>query len=208
MKTLELEKPEILSHLEDMTEEEFVDWYDEDVKAEFIDGEVIVHSPVSIHHDSIGMFLGSLLMIYVEKHNAGKLCGSSRVQTRLRPGLRREPDLMFVAKDHLSILRKNHIEGAPDLAVEIVSPDSLTRDWREKYYEYEQAGVKEYWVIDPDAKRMDMYHLDEHGNYELIPLEQGKLHSRILPEFWVKPEWFWQEELPNVLDVAKELYLV
>jgi Uma2 family endonuclease len=208
MKTLELEEPVILSQLEDMTEDDFVDWYDEDVKAEFIDGEVIVHSPVSIHHDSIGMFLGSLLMIFVEKNNAGKLCGTSRIQARLRPSLRREPDLMFIAKDRLSIIRKNHIEGAPDLAVEIVSPDSLTRDWREKYYEYEQAGVKEYWVIDPDAKRMDMYFLDEQENYELIPLEKGKLHSRIFPDFWVKPEWFWQEELPNVLDVAKELNLI
>jgi Uma2 family endonuclease len=154
------------------------------------------------------MFLGSLLMIFVEKNNAGKLCGTSRIQARLRPSLRREPDLMFIAKDRLSIIRKNHIEGAPDLAVEIVSPDSLTRDWREKYYEYEQAGVKEYWVIDPDAKRMDMYFLDEQENYELIPLEKGKLQSRIFPDFWVKPEWFWQEELPNVLDVAKELNLI
>jgi Uma2 family endonuclease len=208
MKSLELEKPEILSHLEDMTEEEFVDWYNEDVKAEFVDGEVIVHSPVTIDHESIGTFLTTLLNLLIHKNDLGKFFGSSRFQARLRTGLRREPDLMFISKDRLSILRKNHIEGAPDLAVEIVSPDSLTRDWREKYYEYEQAGVKEYWVSDPNAKRMDMYHLDEHGNYELITLEKGKLHSRIFPGFWVKPEWFWQEELPNVLEVAKELNLV
>jgi Uma2 family endonuclease len=208
MKTMELEKPEFLSQPEYITEEEFVDWYDEDVKAEFIDGEVLLHSPVSIDHDNVGTFLTTLLNLLINKNNLGKLCGSSRIQTLLRPGLRREPDLMFIAKDRLSIMRKNHIEGAPDLAVEIVSPDSLTRDWREKYYEYERAGVKEYWVIDPEAKRMDMYRLDEHGNYELIPLEKGKLHSRILPGFWVKPEWFWQDELPNVLEVAKQLNLV
>lgn len=165
MDTIEISGTEILPSSEPMTEEEFVSWYDEDIKAEFVDGEIIVHRPVPIHHSFIGTFLSSLLFTLASKNDLGKLCGSGRIQTRLRPGLRREPDLMFIAKDRQSIIRKNHIEGASDLAVEIVSPDSLTRDWREKYYEYEQAGVKEYWVIDPDAKRMDMYHLDEHGNY-------------------------------------------
>ncbi len=208
MKSLAISETEHLSYPAPMTEEEFVNWYDEEVKAEFVDGKVIVHSPVSIEHDHIGTFLNTLLNLFISKHNLGRLCGSSRIQIRLRPGLRREPDLIFVSKERLSILQENHIEGAPDLVVEIVSPESLSRDWREKYYEYQQAGVKEYWIIDPDAERMDLYCLNEHGKYEMIGLKEGKLHSQILPGFWLNPLWLWQKELPNVFEVAKELNLI
>ncbi len=208
METLELEKAAVLLYPKHFTEEDFVDWCDEDTMAEYVDGEVIVHSPASVRHERIGTFLGGLLLLFVDKHNLGQLFGGGHTQIRLRPGLRRMPDIIFISKSRLEMLRKNHIEGAPDLVVEIVSPDSLTRDWREKYFEYEKAGVKEYWIIDPVAERVDLYHLTETGSYELIPLQEGILHSRLLDGFWLNPQWLWQEPLPNVFDIAQEIKLI
>ena len=192
--------------LKPMTEEDFVAWCDEDVTAEFKDGEVIVFSPVSVRHSDIVRFVSVLLGLYVEERGLGVVLGPE-IQVRLRPGLRRVPDVMFISKDRADIVRESHIEGAPDLVVEVVSPDSLERDWRDKYYEYQEAGVKEYWVVDPSAKVMAVYWL-EQGHYERIKPEEGIYRSKAVPGFWLKPEWLWQDPLPKVLDIAREMGII
>jgi Uma2 family endonuclease len=120
-------------------------------------------------------------------------------------GKRRLADLTFVAKDRLDIVYPTYIDGAPDLVVEFVSEDSTVRDWREKYWEYEAAGVKEYWVIDRRLKRMDLYILSEDQKYTAAQEQDGKLFSKVLPGFWLKPEWLWQQPLPSAYAIAHEI---
>jgi len=187
-----------------MTEEEFEAWCDEDVCAEYVDGEVIVHSPVSTRHNRITWFLGRLLQQYVEQHGLGEVLGPE-LQVRLRPDLRRVPDLLFVATERLAIVGQTYVDGAPDLIVEIVSPDSVARDWRDKFLEYQAAGVSEYWVIDSAYRRAEFYALGEEGQYHLLPVEEGVVRSTAVPGFWLRPDWLWQEPLPGVLDTAREL---
>ncbi|HID64243.1 MAG TPA: Uma2 family endonuclease [Anaerolineae bacterium] len=189
-----------------MTEEEFETWCDEDVKAEYVDGEVIVHSPVSTRHSDTVWFIGYLLRTIVQQHDLGRVLGPE-VQVRLRPGLRRVPDLLFVTKGRADIIQPTLVEGAPDLIVEIVSPDSVERDWREKYLECQTAGVGEYWVVDLEYQRLAVYRLDEQGRYQAVPAEEGLYRSQVLPGFWLRAEWLWQEPLPNELDVAREMGL-
>jgi Uma2 family endonuclease len=190
------------------TEEEFVAWCEEDVRAEYVDGEVIVHSPASSQHERILMFVGTLITMFTSRHGLGTVLGSN-TQVRLRPRLRRIPDLTFVAKGREDIILENHIEGAPDLVVEVVSPDSAARDWRDKYIEYEKYGVREYWVIDPANKRLEAYGRTEKGKFEIIPPDKkGHVHSEVLSGFWLRPEWLWQEKLPDVMELAKELKIV
>jgi Uma2 family endonuclease len=190
-----------------MTEEEFEAWCDEDVKAEYVDGEVIVHSPLSTRHSDAVWFVGYLLKTIVQQHDLGRVLGPE-VQVRLRPGLRRVPDLLFVAKARADRIQPTLIEGAPDLIVEIVSPDSVERDWREKYLEYQTAGVGEYWVVDLEYQRVAVYWLDEQGRYQAASVEEGVYRSQVLPGFWLRAEWLWQEPLPNELDVAREMGLL
>jgi len=190
-----------------MTEEEFVAWCDEDIKAEYVDGEVIVYTPSSTRHVLLCSFLGTLLRMHVDAHDLGIVAGPEW-QVRLRPELRRVPDLLFIAKERASIVQEVHIEGAPDLIIEIVSPDSEERDWREKYWDYERAGVREYWVIDPYSQTMAMYQLGEEGRYRRAELKEGIYRSEAVPGFWVRPEWLWQEPLPNVLEIARELGII
>jgi Uma2 family endonuclease len=188
-----------------MTEDEFVASFGEDIKAEWIDGEVIVMSPASTRHVDLVGFLNSILRMFVVKHNLGAVYGPE-LQIRFEALRRRRvPDLLFVAKERLDIVKANHVEGPPDLVVEVVSPDSLARDWREKYLEYETAGVAEYWVIDPMSERMEVYSLAEHKKYELVQEENDIIHSTVLAGFFLKPTWLWPSPLPNPLEVLKEL---
>lgn len=190
-----------------MTEEEFWAWCDEDVKAEFVDGEVIVYSPVSIHHNRLTRFLIPLLQLFVEKHGLGEVLGSE-FAVRLRARLVRVPDLIFVSKKKAQMIQETRFEGAPDLIVEIVSPDSEERDWREKYHEYERAGVQEYWVIDPHSRTVAFYQLEEGKGYRKVAPEEGIYRSKAVEGFWLRPEWLWREPLPSVLDVATEIGLI
>lgn len=188
-----------------MTEDAFVEWCDEDTKAEWVDGKVIVALPASSKHVRLAGFLIQIMGTFATQRQLGEVLGPElqvHFETLRR---RRVPDVLFVIKDRLDIIKANHVEGAPDLIVEIASPDSLARDWREKYLEYEAAGVREYWVIDPMAERVEAYILNEEKNYTLIEEKDGVIHSTVLPEFHLKPTWLWQTPLPNPLEVLKEL---
>ena len=65
-----------------------------------------------------------------------------------------QPDLLFVSTEQEHIITPENIRGAPDLVVEILSPSTASRDWRDKHDLYAEHGVREYWVVDPDAQRV------------------------------------------------------
>ena len=195
-----------------MTYEEFLAWADEDTLAEWVAlpggevGEVVMYSPASRQHQNMADFLLKVVGTYVESHNLGMVI-SAPFQMRLEHG--REPDLLFVAREHLERLKQTYLDGPADLAVEIVSPESVGRDRGEKFYEYERGGVPEYWLIDPQTKRAEFYQLTAAGQYRLVPSDaEGVYRSAVLPNFWLRVEWLWQEPLPLVLDVVRELGLI
>jgi len=207
LKAIEVE--EIITPLGLMTEEEFEAWCTEDVKAEYVDGEVIVHSPVRKTHTRLNIFLAALMESVAAHHDAGEVYGPE-FQVRLRPRLRRVPDVVFVAKERLGIVTPTYIDGAPDLVLEIVSPDSIERDWRQKYLEYEAAGVPEYWIVDEHNQQFRAYHLGADNRYHPLPEDKktGRIQSEVLRGFWVQAAWLWPEPLPPLLTVAAELGLV
>jgi Uma2 family endonuclease len=84
------------------------------------------------------------------------------------PRSAREPDLLFVAAAHAERLRDTYLDGPADSVVEALAPESLSRDRGEKFYEYAQSGVPEYWLIDPVIQWAELYRLGEFGLYELI----------------------------------------
>ena len=180
-----------------MTEDEFVAWCDEDVKAEWVDGEVIIMSPASMRHQDIADWLVAILRFYVSAHRLGRVFGSE-FMIRLGPIRRRRvPDVLFITKERQHLLRPNHFEGAPDLAIEVVSPDSEDRDRRDKYLDYQAAGVREYWIIDHANEDLRVYSLDGRGLYRALPVVEGRVASTVLPGFFVRPEWLWESPLPD-----------
>jgi Uma2 family endonuclease len=189
-----------------MTEEEFVAWCDEDVKAEWVDGEVIVMSPSSLAHVRLAGWLYRLVAEFVLRKDLGEAISPEFMVRLAKQRRRRVPDLLFVSKERSHLLRPNHLEGAPDLSVEIVSPDSQSRDRRDKFAEYEAAGVREYWIVDPLSRTVEAYALHAAGKFRLIEAtDDGRLASAVLPGFYLRPDWLWQEPLPDVIATLREL---
>jgi len=187
------------------TEEDFEAWCDEDTKAEYVDGEVSVMTPESTLNSLSETRIGGLLEIVVGNNDLGFVFNTGVVQVRLRSGLRRNPDVVFVQKSRANIIRKNYIDGAPDLIMEFVSPESETRDWQEKFAEYEAAGVGEYWIVDRRQRRYSAFYLGDDRSYHPIAPREGKLFSHTMSEFWVKVEWFWRTPPLYAVEMAKEM---
>jgi Uma2 family endonuclease len=121
----------------------------------------------------------------------------------------REPDLLFVANEHLDRLQETYLDGPADLVVEIVSPESAGRDRGEKFYEYERGGILEYWLLDPQVRRAEFYQLNTEGQYQqMSPDAEDRYHSAVLSGFWLRVEWLWQEPLPHPLRVLGEIAAV
>ena len=190
-----------------MTYEEFLDWAQDGTYAEWVNGEVILLSPNSSPHQSLLVLLSALLRYFVDARRLGiVLCAPFQMKTAADlPG--REPDIFFLPQEHLDRLQRTYIKGPADLVVEIVGSDSRARDRGEKFYEYEQGGVREYWLPDFDRKRSEFYHLGDDGLYRPIPIgEGGVFRSVVLEGFWLKVEWLW--EPPPLLTILKQWNLV
>ncbi len=189
--------------------EEFLEWCDEDTWAEWVEGEVVMVSPASGRHQDIAGFLETLLRTFAEVNAVGVVL-SAPFQMKLGPELSgREPDLLFVARDRDHLLNGTYLDGPADLVVEIVSPESRLRDRGAKFAEYEMAGVREYWLIDPDQERADFFVLGEDDRYERQrPDDEGVYRSTVLDGFWLEVEWLWAEPLPPVVDTLRRLELI
>ncbi len=188
-----------------MTYEQFLDWLDEDTLAEWVDGKVVMASPASDRHQEIAAFLFELLRTFVKVHALG-VVRHAPFQMRLNRPSGREPDLLYVAAAHRDRIKETYLDGPADLVVEIVSPESAGRDRGDKFYEYQAAGIPEYWLIDAEREAAEFYQLDERGRYQLVPADaNGVYHSRTLAGIWLRVAWLWQQPLPDAVDALLEI---
>lgn len=191
-----------------MTYAEFLCWADEDTHAEWVDGEVIVFMPTKKPHQTILGFLLVLLKSYNEWRKLGEVIAAP-FEMRARPdGSAREPDILFVANEHLDRLTDDRLSGPADLVIELISDDSVRRDRVDKFREYREAGVPEYWIIDPrpGKQRADFYALESDGEYGLLGTEDdSRVESRVLPGFWLNPAWLWQVDTLDTMPILWEI---
>lgn len=206
-----------------MSYEEYLEFASGSRIMEWVNGEVIIYMPPLYQHQNIVSFLDRLLGSFIQFFNLGTLI-LAPFEVKLWPdGPAREPDILFISHENRSKLTSKRFEGGPDLIIEIISPSSIAEDRVHKFTEYEQASVREYWVIDPrpHQQQIDCYVLGEDQSYHPAPIDdEGIYHSTIIPNFWFNIDWLWQEELPNpqlalaeimmsvegLLDEAKDTY--
>ncbi|MFQ5812662.1 MAG: Uma2 family endonuclease [Anaerolineae bacterium] len=183
-----------------MTYEEFLAWADEDVHAEWEDGEVIIFMPPKTRHQDIGGFLYALLRFFVDFFQLGKVL-TAPFEVKVDPDSpAREPDILFVAQENLNRLTEERLIGPADLIVELISDDSMSRDRGRKFREYQEAGVREYWIIDPrpGTEQADFWVLDEQGRYRSLPIgDDGIYRSTVIPGFWLNVNWLGAGPLPD-----------
>ncbi|HJU05593.1 MAG TPA: Uma2 family endonuclease [Nitrospiraceae bacterium] len=155
-----------------LTYEEYYSLSEETRPSELIDGELYMPPSPSPKHQSIVVNLVRALDQYVRANNLGKVFVSPLdvVLDRARP-LIVQPDLLFISMERLSIVG-NRIEGAPDLVVEVFSPATATRDRTEKAMWYGQYYAREYWLVDPENRSLEVRRLSPKG-YETLGLYGG-----------------------------------
>lgn len=185
---------------ETLSYEDYLSLADESRIIEWADGEVLYHMPPTPVHQSIIQFISKLLGSFIDQLSMGEFL-SAPLEVRLWPdGPSREPDMLFIANDKLSQLGERRFDGAPDLVIEVISPTSVTLDRITKFREYEQAGVREYWLIDPRPfqQQADFYIRDDEGHFVPSPIDdEGTYASPTLPGFRFTVAWLWQTPLPN-----------
>lgn len=148
-------------------------------KAEFINGEIIIHSPVKKSHNDVTSFLSRLLTIYVSKYQLGYI-GIEKIMIQLTRN-DYEPDICFFDKKIAKNFKANQsLFPPPNLIIEILSKRTASNDRGVKYKDYEAHGVEEYWIIDPIKKVVEQYRLNTNQTYELI-LKAGNGTITCLP---------------------------
>lgn len=152
---------------------------------ELWDGELIMSPAPSFFHQEIVARFYELLTAWTRKHKLGKT-GIAPLDMVLTNTRATQPDVVYISNERLDII-KTRLMDAADLVAEVISPNSRRRDRIDKRDLYEQHGVKEYWLIDPEALTVEVLHLVQ-GEFQLVgrwrPGESAE--SRLLKGFRVK----------------------
>ncbi len=151
-------------------------------KWEFIQGEVIMHSPALNRHLLATQRLYNLLNAYAIIHKLGEV----RVEKAMTSFPRNdyEPDVMFIGNAKASLLDPDTLRfPIPDLIVEVLSPSTEKRDRSIKFKDYALHGVAEYWIVDPVVESVELYHLSGEIYPPTEAQADGVLISDVVPGF-------------------------
>lgn len=173
-------------------------------KADLIDGAIFLDPCESPRNNLLFGWLMSLMNGWASETDAGRMF-ASRVAFKIDNRNAPEPDLGFVRRGRLRCVKQDHVVGPPDLALEIVAPESVERDYDLKFKLYERAGVSEYWIVDPDFQDVLAYRLGTTGKYRRVPLANRRIRSQAMPGFWLAPAWLWSKAEPCAVDALNEI---
>lgn len=180
--------PELIEEAERFLEREtkqrekfYADMTPED-KWEFIQGEVIMHSPALNRHLAASQRILCLLEAYVRVNGLG-LVRHEKAMTSF-PRNDYEPDVMFFGAAKAATIDPDTLKfPIPDLIVEVLSPSTEKRDRGIKFQDYALHGVAEYWIIDPVAEAVELYRLQGDAYPATAPQTEGLLSSDVVPGF-------------------------
>jgi Uma2 family endonuclease len=151
---------------------------------ELSEGELVMPPhPTHTHQQIVGKLYRAIYDFVAERDLGTVQFGPLPV--RLWPGKIREPDILFVAREHSDRIGEQAY-GSPDLVVEVLSPGTRRIDRLEKTVEYARGGVREYWIVDPHGRTVEVFVLRE-GAYELLGKWGGgeEACSEVLADFRV-----------------------
>jgi Uma2 family endonuclease len=161
-------------------------------------------SPESLRHALLVKYVLQLVDAYLALNPIGLVLDDPFVMRLDTSNTYREPDVLVILKTNPGQLTNIALIGPADLCVEVVSPESATRDYGDKFIEYEKAGVREYWIIDPLRQRVQFNRLDAAGVYTAIqPDEADRYTTPLLPRLYVHVPTLWQDTLPNAVEIMQ-----
>lgn len=157
----------------------------EDVRAEVFDGQLYYMASPSQDHQTISMELSTILHTYLKSKKGPCRVFHAPFDVKLSdsPLTIVQPDLMIVCdKDRLDGKRCN---GAPDFIIEIVSPGNPSDDYIRKLYYYKNAGVREYWIVDPRTRKVIVYYLEQIDFQMMAYTFQDKVKVNLFEDLWI-----------------------
>ena len=161
------------------TVEDFLLLEESNLPCELINGELFMSPAPSLIHQVVIGNLYEILKSYSRK--TGGFAGISPLDVFLDQKNVFQPDILFILKENRSRLTDRGIEGAPDLAIEVISPSNSFKDRNQKKNLYQKFGVIEYWIIDPGNKTLEIYDFVSGENPVLYLAEEGDVTSKLLP---------------------------
>lgn len=185
------------------TYDDFCRMIAEGQKADLINGVIYMPSPENTDDNELFIWLVTVINLFVRRNKLGQIYGS-RVALRLAEKHGPEPDIAFVRNENMERVTRGGVEGPADLAIEIVSPDSVERDYYLKRELYELYRIPEYWIIDEMDQTVTQLRLRQ-GKYREVRPKKGEIHSQVLTDFWLRPEWLWQEPRPDEIDTLEQI---
>ncbi|WP_310587721.1 Uma2 family endonuclease [Dyadobacter fanqingshengii] len=168
----------------------------EDDKAEFINGEMVMHSPVMMRHNQVGGLLFTLLNFYVVREQLGYVGYEKLMISLTRNDY--EPDICFFRQEKAVQFKQDQLLfPAPDLIVEILSNSTQAYDRGVKFKDYQAHKIEEYWIIDPKDQTLEQYHLFGEEYQLILKSTVGDVKSFAVEGF--------QIPIPAIFDAAENL---
>lgn len=171
---------------------------------EWVDGEVFAMSPVLLIHELLVTYLKQVFMTYfaLNPHMKGIVVGDPFPMYLATIPSYRQPDIQVILGDNLQHLTEKGMMGVADICIEVTSAGTTNIDYGEKFLEYERAGVREYWIIDPLRRVARFNCLNEQGIYESQSVYKQRAYTTpLLPHFALKTDSLWDTPLPDPIAI-------
>lgn len=169
-----------------LTYRDFVRFPDDGRRHELIDGKHYVTPSPSPRHQRLSLRLATTLANHLELHPIGEVF-TARLDCVMTSSDVVEPDVVVITRDQTDIVGKKNVRGVPALTVEILSPSTRRNDRRLKRDLYARTGVREYWMIDPDANTVTVFRRTPQGAFPITATFQAaageSLTTPLLPGF-------------------------
>lgn len=158
---------------------------DDGVHRELIDGEIFVTPSAVTRHQRLSMRLAVSLNNHLDLHPSQGEVFTARFDVVLTAYDVVEPDLLVVLGDQQEILTEKNVRGAPGIVVEILSPSTRKRDLTLKRQLFDREGVREFWIVDPEANTVAVYRRAADGSFPpATTLGNGETLSTALLPGW------------------------
>ncbi len=162
---------------------------DDGRRHEIIGGEHFVNPAPSTCHQTVSRRIHFQLYSQIELNGHGQVFNAP-TDVLLSAHDIVQPDLVVVLSRNEQKITRLNIQGTPDFLVEILSPATETADRLLKRELYRRAGLAEYWIVDPEGRRLEQLWLDE-GNYQVLGSHSERVEARVLGHVVVDLQQVW-----------------
>ncbi|MEO6587772.1 MAG: Uma2 family endonuclease [Pyrinomonadaceae bacterium] len=172
----------------------FYEIIEENKKMEFVNGEIIFHSPVKLQHNRSTTLLAKLLDTFVVKNRLGVIGVEKLLISLTRNDY--EPDICFFGNEKAKKFKDRQMQfPAPDFVVEVLSDSTEKYDRETKFQDYAAHGVQEYWIVDAEKEIIEQYFLQNEVYELLLKAKDGKIESVVLAKFSIPIQAVFDEQI-------------